>query len=103
MIELQVTSERAGLRLDRYLALELTEFSRLAPAGVDRAGFVRLNGEQPRARELVKTGDVIQLEIPALEKIEAQAEAIAFPDFARGRRSARDRQAGGHGGASGRG
>jgi hypothetical protein len=28
MIELQVTSERAGLRLDRYLALELTEFSR---------------------------------------------------------------------------
>jgi 23S rRNA pseudouridine1911/1915/1917 synthase len=27
----------------------------------------------------VKTGDVIQLEIPALEKIEAQAEAIAFP------------------------
>jgi 23S rRNA pseudouridine1911/1915/1917 synthase len=79
VIELQVTDERAGLRLDRYLALELTEFSRSRLQALIETGFVRLNNEQPRARELVKVGDVIQLEVPPLEKIEAQAEEIAFP------------------------
>jgi 23S rRNA pseudouridine1911/1915/1917 synthase len=41
-----------------------------------RDGFVRLNGEQPLPREAVKSGDVITVEVPALEKIEAEAEAI---------------------------
>ena len=79
MIALEVTTERAGLRLDRFLALELTEFSRSRLQALIEQGFVRLNDEQPRTRELVRAGDVIQLEVPALEKIEAQAEAIAFP------------------------
>ena len=79
MIELQVTSERAGLRLDRFLALELPDFSRSRLQALIAEGCVKLNGTQPRPRELVRAADVVQLEIPALEKIEAAAEAIPFP------------------------
>src|SRR3954468_10405035 len=76
MIELQVTRERAGLRLDRFLALELPDFSRSRLQTLIEGGFVRLNSEIPRTRELVRTDDVVQLEVPALEKIEATAESI---------------------------
>ncbi len=76
MIELHVTRERAGLRLDRFLAVELTEFSRSRLQTLITGGFVKLNAEQPRPRDAVRTGDVVQLEIPALEKIKAAAEEI---------------------------
>ena len=79
MIELQVTPERAGLRLDRFLALELSDFSRSRLQALITDGCVKLNDAQPRTRELVRAGDLVQLEVPALEKIEAVAEAIPFP------------------------
>ncbi|MGZ5020976.1 MAG: RluA family pseudouridine synthase [Chthoniobacterales bacterium] len=75
-IVLQVNRERAALRLDRFLALELPQFSRSRLQALIEQGLVRLNGKQPRAREIVRTDDVIQVEIPPLEKIEAQPEAI---------------------------
>jgi 23S rRNA pseudouridine1911/1915/1917 synthase len=76
MIELQVARERAGLRLDRFLALELSDFSRSRLQTLIEGGFVRLNAQTPRVRDLVRTGDVVQLEVPAAEKIEAAPEAI---------------------------
>jgi 23S rRNA pseudouridine1911/1915/1917 synthase len=79
MIELEVSPERAGLRLDRFLALELPDFSRSRLQTLITDGFVRLNSQQPRTRELVRAGDCVQLEVPAVEKIEAAPEAIPFP------------------------
>src|SRR5438270_9309139 len=76
MVELRVTPERARLRLDRYLALELTEFSRSRLQNLIAQGFVRLNGTTPRPRDVVRTDDVVQLEVPPPQKIESQAEAI---------------------------
>ena len=76
MIELQVTRERAGLRLDRFLALELTEFSRSRLQALIVGGFVRLNDKPPRTRDVVHTNDVVQLEVPAVEKIESTGEDI---------------------------
>jgi 23S rRNA pseudouridine1911/1915/1917 synthase len=76
MIELEVTRERTGLRLDRFLALELSDYSRSRLQTLIENGFVRLNQEKPRARVLVKTGDVVQVTIPPLQRIEAAAEAI---------------------------
>lgn len=76
MIELRVTRERSGLRLDQFLALELDDFSRSRLQTLIRDGFVRLNEARPRPRELVKTGDIIRLEEPPVEKIEAAAEEI---------------------------
>lgn len=78
MIELHVSRERAGLRLDRFLALELSDFSRSRLQALIEKGFVRLNAGTPRVRDLVRTDDVVQLEVPAPEKIEAEAEEIAL-------------------------
>ncbi len=78
MIELEVTRERTGLRLDRFLALELSDFSRSRLQALIEQGFVRLNDAQPRVRETVRTGDRIRLTLPPLEKIEAEAEAISL-------------------------
>lgn len=76
MIELQVAREHAGLRLDRFLALTLPDFSRSRLQEMIEKGFVRLNGQEPRTRDLVRTGDAIALEIPVVEKIDANPEAI---------------------------
>lgn len=76
MIEVEVTRERAGLRLDRFLALELTDFSRSRLQALILGGFVRLNEQEPRPREVVKAGDKVRLHVPPLEKIEAVGEEI---------------------------
>ncbi|MGI8820664.1 MAG: RluA family pseudouridine synthase [Chthoniobacterales bacterium] len=79
MIELEVSPERAGLRLDRFLALELAQFSRSRLQALIAGGFVRLNGATPRPRELIRLGDRIELTVPPVEKIDARPEAIPFP------------------------
>jgi 23S rRNA pseudouridine1911/1915/1917 synthase len=78
MITLTVSRETAGTRLDRFLAKELADFSRARLQTLIRAGFVRLNGKPPRPRDLVRNGDVVELDEPAIEKIEAKAEYIAL-------------------------
>jgi 23S rRNA pseudouridine1911/1915/1917 synthase len=78
MIALSVSRERAGVRLDRFLALELADFSRARLQTLIRGGFVTLNGKPPRTRDLVRTGDVVALTEPAIEKIEARPEQIAL-------------------------
>jgi 23S rRNA pseudouridine1911/1915/1917 synthase len=76
MIELNVPNERAGWRLDRYLAAALPEFSRSRLQALIRNGEVKLQGKDARPRETVRTGDVVRLRIPPLQEIEAQAEVI---------------------------
>lgn len=76
MIELQASRAHAGLRLDRYLALELPDFSRSRLQALIDQGFVRLNGEPPRRSDRLRADDQISIQIPATDKIEAGAEAI---------------------------
>jgi 23S rRNA pseudouridine1911/1915/1917 synthase len=78
MIQLTVARERSGLRLDRFLALELTDFSRVRLQTLIREGFVRLNGKAPRPRDPVRSGDIVELTEPELEKIQAQPESITL-------------------------
>jgi 23S rRNA pseudouridine1911/1915/1917 synthase len=78
MIQLSVARERAGLRLDRFLAVELPDFSRARLQTLIREGFVTLNGKSPRPRDLVRSGDTVELTEPAVEKIEARPERIAL-------------------------
>jgi len=78
MIHLTVAREHSGLRIDRFLALELTDFSRARLQTLIRGGFVRLNGKAPRPRDPVRSGDRVELTEPALEKIEAQPESIVL-------------------------
>ena len=74
----------AHIRLDRFLANNLPEYSRSRLQQLIRTGFVTLNGAATRTRYLVRTGDKIQLTEPLLEKIDNQSEpiplAILFED-----------------------
>jgi 23S rRNA pseudouridine1911/1915/1917 synthase len=76
MIKLTVSSEQARQRLDRVLAEALPAFSRARLQTLIRDGFVSLNGKPPRPRDLVRTGDVVEMREPELEKVEAQPEQI---------------------------
>ena len=66
----------AHVRLDRFLANNLPEYSRSRLQQLISTGFVTLNGAATRARYLVRTGDKIQLTEPLLEKIDNQPEPI---------------------------
>src|SRR5450432_3580466 len=76
MIELQATREHAGLRLDRFLALLLPQFSRARLQDLIRDGAVTLEGKKPRTREPIRAGDVVRLIEPPLRTIDAQPEKI---------------------------
>lgn len=68
----------AGLRLDRFLAGALTQFSRSRIQQLIRAGSVKRNGEKARPRDVIRTGDHVDLTEPPLEKIDNQPEDIAL-------------------------
>jgi 23S rRNA pseudouridine1911/1915/1917 synthase len=75
-VKLSVPSSATGLRLDRFLASQLTQFSRARLQQLIRDGFVRRNGAPTRPRDLVRSGDEIELNEPPPEKIDNQPEAI---------------------------
>ena len=78
MIEVTATPAHAGLRLDRFLALSLPQFSRARLQDLIRTGAVTWQGKKPRPRETIHAGDVVRLTEPPLETIEAQPEEIAL-------------------------
>jgi len=74
--QLIVPKNEAHVRLDRFLANNLPEYSRSRLQQLIRTGFVTLNGGATRARHLVHTGDKIELTEPPLEKLDNQPEPI---------------------------
>jgi len=77
-IELLVPKDATRLRLDQFLARELPRFSRSRLQQLIRKAFITLNGAAARPRDLVRTGDRIEVNEPPLEKIDNQPEAIPF-------------------------
>src|SRR6202048_242768 len=75
-IELLVPKEAARLRLDQFLARELPKYSRSRLQQLVRKEFVTLNGSPARPRDLVRTGDRVEVNEPPPEKIDNQPEAI---------------------------
>jgi len=73
-----VTAQHAGLRLDKFVAVELPQFSRSRLQSLVRAGFVTLNGKTARPRDAVRKGDRVRVEEPPLQAIQAQPEEIAL-------------------------
>jgi len=71
-----VPENEAKIRLDRFLANKLPEYSRSRLQQLVRTGFVRLNGTTTRPRHLVRSGDKIELTEAPLEKIDNQPEPI---------------------------
>jgi 23S rRNA pseudouridine1911/1915/1917 synthase len=75
-MQLIVPKVPAGLRLDRFLAMELPQHSRSRFQQLIRDGFVRLNGETARPRDILRAGDIVDLTEPPPEKIDNQPEEI---------------------------
>jgi 23S rRNA pseudouridine1911/1915/1917 synthase len=71
-----VPENEAKIRLDRFLANKLPEYSRSRLQQLVRTGFVRLNGATTRPRHLVRSGDKIELTEAPLERIDNQPEPI---------------------------
>jgi len=77
-MQLIVPKVSAWLRLDRFLAIELPQYSRSRFQQLIRDGFVTLNGKTARPRDILRAGDVIDLTEPPPEKIDNQPEAISL-------------------------
>jgi 23S rRNA pseudouridine1911/1915/1917 synthase len=76
-----VAPKQVARRLDRFLASQLSGYSRARLQRLIRARFVRLNGQAARPRDLVRSGDEIELTEPPLEKIDNQPEHIPLEIF----------------------
>lgn len=76
MTKLIVPAEQTRQRLDRFLAQALPAFSRARLQTLIRDEFVLLNGKAARPRDPVRTGDIVELREPEIEKVEAQPEQI---------------------------
>ncbi|PYL61605.1 MAG: RluA family pseudouridine synthase [Verrucomicrobia bacterium] len=71
-----VTENDEKLRLDQFLAKRLPQFSRSRIQQLIRSGFVRLNEQTTRPRQVVRRGDKIDLREPPPVKIDVQPEPI---------------------------
>jgi 23S rRNA pseudouridine1911/1915/1917 synthase len=71
-----VTENDAKLRLDQFLAKRFPEYSRSRLQQLIRSGFVRLNEQTTRPRQIVRRGDKIDLTEPPVEKTDMLPEPI---------------------------
>ena len=76
MNKLIVQHTDAGQRLDRFLAESLPTFSRSRLQSLIREGFVTVNGNAARPRDLVRAGDFIEWREPEIAKIDAEPERM---------------------------
>jgi 23S rRNA pseudouridine1911/1915/1917 synthase len=75
-LEVVVTAEDAGLRLDRVVASRCSELSRTRVQQLIEEGLVLLNGKAAKDSHKVHAGDVIGVEAQPRPPLRAEAEAI---------------------------
>ena len=75
-IELTPETEEEGLRLDKYLALAVPEYSRSFLQQLISDGSVSVNERPAKASYKAKCGDFITLSIPSPEKLEIEPEDL---------------------------
>ena len=75
-ITVMVSKPGHRMRLDRFLAETLSQFSRSRIQQLIRAGAITVNGRTARQSDTVRAGETIQLIEPPVEQIETQPEAI---------------------------
>jgi 23S rRNA pseudouridine1911/1915/1917 synthase len=77
-IELVVSGEQAGERLDRFLAAQLAELSRSRIQALVEEGFVQVDGAAMKPSYRVESGDSVTVEIPAAPEAGVDAEPVAL-------------------------
>ncbi|MDD5899795.1 MAG: RluA family pseudouridine synthase [Lachnospiraceae bacterium] len=75
-IKFVATEADAGIRLDKYIALNYSEVSRSYVQKLIESGGVWINGNTGRSKDFVKDGDEIKVLIPDPEGLEVDAEDI---------------------------
>ena len=68
--------EGAGMRLDAWLAAQLSDLSRSRLAALLETGHVAVNGGAVRKSHRVQPGDVVDVNVPPPEPATVQAEAL---------------------------
>jgi 23S rRNA pseudouridine1911/1915/1917 synthase len=63
-IELYPTRDNLGTRLDRYVADQLPDLSRVTVQGLIESGRVLVDGQQRKAKFRITPGEVVSVEIP---------------------------------------
>ena len=70
---LRVTGEEYGMRLDQFVSKHRPEYSRSRIQQWIKDGLIRLNGQPARAKDKLKGGEVVELDLQkALDSIEAE-------------------------------
>lgn len=78
-IEIIITDEMNGTRLDLVLSAALEEFSRSFIQKLLEGGSVSVNGKVCKEKKYkAQTGDSVEMEIPQPEKLEVEAENITL-------------------------
>jgi 23S rRNA pseudouridine1911/1915/1917 synthase len=73
-----VPNDREGQRLDHFLTEKLHDLSRSRISNLIRTGFILVNGVESKAASRLKTGDVIQVNLPPPESLEIKPEKVDF-------------------------
>lgn len=71
-----VTSEYVGLRIDKYLSIVLTDFSRTRISQLIDEGNVFVNEKEVKGSYKVKENDEIKVNIPEVKELEIEKEDI---------------------------
>lgn len=71
-----VTSEYVGLRIDKYLSIVLTDFSRTRISRLIDEGNVFVNKKEVKGSYKVKENDEIKVNIPEVKELEIEKEDI---------------------------
>lgn len=76
--ELIVSEELAGVRADKWLAMQLSEFSRSRVEGLISKGVILCNGKNIRKSDKLKAGDIVSGVLPPPEVLDVKAQDIAI-------------------------
>lgn len=74
--EVVVDESYNGIRIDKYLAEILPDFSRSRIQQLIEEGYVEVNDLETKSNYKVKTGDIISAEWPEDEELEVEAEEM---------------------------
>ena len=74
--EIKVLEEFVGVRIDKFLAKELTEFSRTMIQSLISDGHVCVNGKKAKASYKLENDDIISVHVPEPEDTSIQPEDI---------------------------
>lgn len=71
-----VKREKSAQRIDRYLAVKFTDYSRTFIQKLIREGAVKVNGQTVKPSHEVVKRDVIDVELPELDTVDLEPEPI---------------------------